>query len=209
MYNQFTRRYSDEEFINAVNSSFTFSECAKRLGYEIPNGGTYITIRKSAKRLSINISHLTKGRRKQYPKYADYLREWKKSRIIETEGTKHCNGCFEVKKLIDFYIHRGGKYGRNNICKICSNLQCHLVNIKRLYGLNYKEYEEMYSKGCNICGTLDDYLHGEKRRLSVDHCHETGKVRGILCNKCNWIIGQVKDNPILLRKAANYLERQN
>jgi len=43
--------------------------------------------------------------------------------------------------------------------------------------------------------------------LSVDHCHATGRIRGLLCAKCNQAIGLMKDNPIFLRRAADYVER--
>jgi hypothetical protein len=45
------------------------------------------------------------------------------------------------------------------------------------------------------------------RRLSVDHCHTTKKVRGLLCGNCNHSIGKMKDDPALLRAAADYLEK--
>jgi hypothetical protein len=48
---------------------------------------------------------------------------------------------------------------------------------------------------------------GRKLRLNVDHCHVTGKVRGILCNSCNNGLGRFRDNPDLLLKAADYLQQ--
>jgi hypothetical protein len=54
---------------------------------------------------------------------------------------------------------------------------------------------------CEICGNGKSY-----KALAIDHCHTTNKLRGILCDKCNNGIGLFQDNPILLRKAAEYLE---
>lgn len=56
---------------------------------------------------------------------------------------------------------------------------------------------------CAICGTETS---AGKGRFSVDHDHGTGKIRGLLCNNCNAGIGLLKDDPRVLRYAANYLE---
>jgi len=56
---------------------------------------------------------------------------------------------------------------------------------------------------CAICG-IDQPSNG--RRLAVDHDHETGKVRALLCGNCNTGMGSFMDNPKLLQKAINYLE---
>jgi len=48
-----------------------------------------------------------------------------------------------------------------------------------------------------------------KKQLDVDHCHTTGEVRGLLCNRCNTGIGQFKDNPNILRSAARYLDKED
>lgn len=67
------------------------------------------------------------------------------------------------------------------------------------------DYDVMLEKqggGCAVCGVRPP----EGKSLAVDHNHETGAVRGILCDKCNQAIGSFKDSPALLRKAAEYLE---
>lgn len=80
-------------------------------------------------------------------------------------------------------------------------------NITR-YGITVEQYAEMLaSQGgkCLLCEAREaDSL---KRRLHVDHDHDTGKVRGLLCSSCNIGIGKFCDNPERLRKAADYLER--
>jgi hypothetical protein len=70
----------------------------------------------------------------------------------------------------------------------------------RGYGLDLKTYRKMKKSPCAICGKK---VPG---KMHIDHCHKTGKVRGRLCHWCNLAIGNMKDNPALLRKAANYLE---
>ena len=78
--------------------------------------------------------------------------------------------------------------------------------IRRTYGITLSEYDEMLEKqggGCAICGASTDVVSG--RRLAIDHCHDSNKVRGVLCSSCNQGLGLYKDNPRLLIKAAEYL----
>lgn len=80
------------------------------------------------------------------------------------------------------------------------------INLRRL-GLD-KKHEELVKKHhglCDICGGPPD---GRWKRLCIDHCHKTGRFRGLLCFKCNRAIGYFKDSPKLLRKAAAYLEKE-
>ena len=73
--------------------------------------------------------------------------------------------------------------------------------LKYRYGITLEEFNSMVLKSegrCAICGATGD--------LHVDHDHITGKVRGLLCNLCNPLLGYAKENPIRLREAAKYLE---
>lgn len=75
------------------------------------------------------------------------------------------------------------------------------------YDFTLPDYEAMLAAQggrCAICGTDKGNYRGH--RLHVDHCHETGIVRGLLCNRCNSAIGYLDDNPRRLRRAAAYLE---
>jgi hypothetical protein len=57
---------------------------------------------------------------------------------------------------------------------------------------------------CPLCGTTKSDLAGS--RMCIDHDHKTGKFRGLICEACNFGIGQCKDSPATLRAAADYLE---
>ena len=81
--------------------------------------------------------------------------------------------------------------------------------LKHKYGIGVADYDRMLAAqggGCAICGSIKSY---SKRggRFHVDHCHATGKVRGLLCQACNTTLGQMRENPDTLRAAAAYLER--
>lgn len=79
-------------------------------------------------------------------------------------------------------------------------------NLKKKYGITPEGYAEQLKKqggGCAGCGVPVD----GKKQLAVDHNHETGKVRGLLCFHCNTILGKAGEDPQRLRALAGYLER--
>ena len=76
--------------------------------------------------------------------------------------------------------------------------------LKRLYGLTVEQYDAMLAKQrgrCAICGSTEP----KHTNWSVDHDHVTGQVRGILCSACNTGIGQLQDDPDIVRKALEYI----
>lgn len=73
------------------------------------------------------------------------------------------------------------------------------------YGLSMEDYEVLLKKQIGVCAICNKPC-STGHRLCIDHEHETGGIRGLLCYKCNIAIGHLNDSPALLRKAANYLE---
>ncbi len=78
-------------------------------------------------------------------------------------------------------------------------------DLKRFYGISSSDYEEMLVKQGGVCLLCNEECTSGKR-LAVDHCHVTGKVRGLLCGKCNRGLGMFNDNIAVLLKAAEYLK---
>jgi len=83
--------------------------------------------------------------------------------------------------------------------------------LNRTYGISHAEYEALLVKQdgvCTICGCqhTDQARNRGRQRFCVDHDHQTGQVRGLLCAICNYGIGHFRDDPALLRKAAAYIE---
>lgn len=93
-------------------------------------------------------------------------------------------------------------------CKIWSKnnpLKVKAHDLKKRYGISITDYNRLLeSQGgvCAICKTV-----GGKKGLGVDHCHETGGIRGLLCSKCNTAIGLFNDSKNLLSSASDYLTR--
>lgn len=83
--------------------------------------------------------------------------------------------------------------------------------LKKEYGVTPEWYDETFAaqgNGCAICGGQCKKIEdGHQNYMAIDHCHGTGRVRGILCNDCNLAIGHMKDDPATLRAAADYLDR--
>lgn len=84
--------------------------------------------------------------------------------------------------------------------------------LNRTYGLSIGEFDKILAKQNGVCAiceqpeTARNRKTGELRSLAVDHCHRKLHVRALLCSSCNRMLGLSKDNPSVLRKAADYLE---
>ena len=79
---------------------------------------------------------------------------------------------------------------------------------RRRYGITLEQRDAMLAAqggGCAICGKPP--VPG-KRGFHVDHCHQTGRVRGLLCSNCNTLLGLAGESEAVLRAAINYLQRE-
>lgn len=83
-----------------------------------------------------------------------------------------------------------------------------LYRLKNRYGLRFDDYTEILERQlgrCAICGA--EKPGGKGKRMSVDHCHRTGKVRGLLCSRCNLMLGIINEDVSILRAAIEYLKK--
>ncbi len=97
---------------------------------------------------------------------------------------------------------------RYAVKKYRMNAQSYANHLRRRYGLTMSQRDEMIRASgnrCQCCKVPFSEIVG--KRPSIDHCHKTGVVRGILCDNCNWLIGHAFDDPKILRAAADYLDR--
>jgi hypothetical protein len=137
--------------------------------------------------------------------------------------SKICPKCKVERPLKDYYNNLREKGGKYPTCKNCMDKQ-HYVYAKtkkgkqaikkarlKKYGISLEKYMDLLYKQkgvCAICKQPETKIcrGGTIGSLAVDHDHNTEEIRGLLCNACNRGIGYMRDNPDLLRKAANYLE---
>jgi hypothetical protein len=144
---------------------------------------------------------------------------------------KRCKDCGEEKPLTSFYL-QSGRMHRRAICKQCNSKRRKVwyknnpekvrvirrrYLVKRVvsgasvacrYGMTVEQYHDFVQKHNNACAICFGKELAKKRvRLSVDHDAVSGKVRGLLCSKCNMAIGLFRHQPNLLRDAAHYLEK--
>ena len=137
--------------------------------------------------------------------------------------------------LDNFFNDKGFKSGKMAICKTCKQAKTyawrkknpevyngrvaewrkknpdkqHATEIKRNYGVSIEAYNQLLTEQncqCKICGKHHDPT-AKRGRLYVDHCHQTGTIRGLLCSACNSALGYLKDDISLLDAAKEYLAK--
>lgn len=136
---------------------------------------------------------------------------------------KKCKSCNKNKYGKSFYTAYIYKNSRqlSSECKDCSNKRTikyrknnkekgYSACIKHLYGITIEDYKIMFKnqKGkCAICNT--NRMPKNQKRFNIDHNHQTGKVRGLLCQLCNSGLGKFKENKRALKRAIKYLETRD
>ena len=80
-------------------------------------------------------------------------------------------------------------------------------HLKYTYGITSDQWDALWEQQLGRCPVCDKPLPEDTNALALDHCYETGIVRGILHTQCNAVLGQAGDDPAVLRGAAEYLER--
>jgi hypothetical protein len=144
---------------------------------------------------------------------------------------KTCSRCKQSKRKSEFHLRSTARDGHMSHCKSCNALKARRWRkknperrreldkrydlkrwsafLKRKYGMTIDQYNAMLlgQRGlCAICG--DARPGGRTNRMHVDHCHSTKIVRGLLCSRCNQMLGYAKDDPSRLIRAAFYLNAE-
>lgn len=100
-------------------------------------------------------------------------------------------------------------YATSHYCRPCHREWTRDSRIRK-YGLTRADYDAMLAKqgyACAVCGHKQPELGKGPRSLHFDHSHTTGKPRGILCARCNQVLGRCKDDIGLLERLISYLRQ--
>lgn len=146
-------------------------------------------------------------------------------RIENGEEKKWCGRCQRWLPLTHFSANRIKWDGLQERCDGCRKThysevgkftktipplevrrQRHRIQVIKSYGITEEEFNSMLERQegkCAICGTTD----WGKPSPSIDHDHKTGKVRALLCNRCNRVLGLAEDSPELLSMMSDYLKK--
>lgn len=111
------------------------------------------------------------------------------------------------KKRAYHKLHPEKQERRISDWRIKNPLGYRKATIKRKYGLSIEEYEALLKEQNNACAICSVTEFGGRGYPPIDHDHDTGKVRAILCNKCNAGLGLFRDNKDILMKAFAYLQK--
>ena len=139
-----------------------------------------------------------------------------KNKTLILSGRKICQRC-EKELDISFFNLSSPARAISPITGTSTLIRKHLPRCsscvaqdhrEKIYGVDNTQYQTTLKRqggGCAICGLPEGKSH-KLKRLCVDHCHGSGRTRGLLCHACNTGIGHFNDNPHLLRKASEYLQ---
>ena len=128
---------------------------------------------------------------------------------------KVCSKCKQAKPISEFYLRKDRRPGLYHAwCRSCHaegsreyqrSDRGRATRIGRVYSLAIEDYHLLLSNQGNACAICDEPFSNS--RPHVDHCHDRGTVRGLLCGGCNKAIGLFRDDPVRLQRAIDYLAR--
>ena len=141
-------------------------------------------------------------------------------KIIQTN--KICPQCNLTKNVSSFYKAKKSIDGYQCWCKQCMDERKRDArpsgwhkkhDLKKHFNMTLEEYNnkmEEQNGVCAICKRKETRIHPATKKtqcLSVDHCHKTGKIRGLLCSNCNIALGNFQDSTEVLKNAVVYLDK--
>lgn len=129
----------------------------------------------------------------------------KNKKIYKYSEEIKCITCKQTKNRKCF--HKSSIKRSGFECKECKAKSLRNYRLKREYNISTEEYEKMYKGQCGLCSICDK--KEELYKLAIDHDHKTGRIRGLLCRKCNAALGLFGDNTETMKRAMKYIEKHN
>lgn len=126
---------------------------------------------------------------------------------------KPCRKCQKVLPLSEYHADRQNTDGTRSVCKSCAKAMQtprtrRAAQIKRHYGISIEQEDEMWRRQKGLCAANPNHLMVRGTRNGcVDHDHATGKIRDLLCDKCNRVLGFVNDSIPELEGLIAYLKK--
>lgn len=140
---------------------------------------------------------------------------WKKEDPRKFTKEKFCISCKQSLPSIEFGIRRNNLDGLYCRCKSCfskfrkqKSSIATLTSTLRYIGLSKAEFDRIWQQQHGLCVLCSVELHRNSNRgCHIDHCHITGKFRGLLCGGCNNALGKLGDTPEALKRALDYVSQ--
>lgn len=136
--------------------------------------------------------------------------------ILQDTTLKQCIECKKHLPLSEFTVKSNARDGLEYWCKKCNMDRKRNSDLRSHYGISSKQYDRMFAEQggvCACCGQPETRKRinqpkgsEEISRLHVDHDHQTGKVRALLCGDCNTALGMMDENPDRIHKLKEYAE---
>lgn len=117
----------------------------------------------------------------------------------------------EKKKVYDQSYRESNREKINNYARVYNQANRDKLKdnrLRRTYGITLEEYNKMFEDQNGCCAICNEHQLTLNQILYVDHCHESGRVRGLLCLNCNILLGKAKDSEKILFKAIEYLKKK-
>lgn len=128
--------------------------------------------------------------------------------------SKTCGACGLAKPSLDFGLDKRNADQLRNNCLACAGKpttdQLRARSLRFHYGMTVEEYDALLTAQGGVCAVCKagPPTEGRQKYLAVDHCHQDGHVRGLLCNSCNTALGLLGDDVDRINALAEYLKTQ-
>lgn len=120
-------------------------------------------------------------------------------REVRDALTRLCRSC-DTTKLVAEFGERGGTE-----CAVCRNRRRRENHLRKKYGISISDFDAILERQRYECAICEAHFSSSSQRFAVDHDHHSGRVRGILCVRCNAALGMLGEDPHLFARALDYL----